>query len=278
MKHSIHLCLWFDGYAKEAAEYYCSIFSNAKITTDTPMVVMLELYGKRIMCLNGGPQFKITPAISLFVLCETVGKTNEIYDKLMQGGKAMIPIDKQPWSERYGWVQDKYGMTWQVSVVYQPGDKESMSPSMLFTDKQFGRAEEAVNFYTSVFENSTIDVMMHYPDKDPSAGKVLFSEFRLNEYNVIAMDGPGDHQFEFNEGVSIVVNCESQKEIDYFWSELTAEGQESMCGWLKDKFGVSWQIVPANIGQLMMDPDKSERVLASVLKMKKIDLEKLENA
>lgn len=278
MINKIHLCLWFDGNAKEAAEYYCSIFKNATITEDTPMVVMIEMYGKRIMCLNGGPTFKITPAISLFVLCDTVDKTNEIYDKLMQGGNALIPIDKQQWSERYGWVQDKYGMTWQVSVVYQPGDKESMSPSMLFTDKQFGRAEEALKFYTSIFENSSVDVVMHYPEKDQNAGKVLFSEFKLNGYNIIAMDGPGDHKFVFNEGVSFVVNCESQKEIDYFWQKLTDGGEESMCGWLKDKFGVSWQIVPANIGQLMMDPEKSERVMASVLKMKKIDMEMLVNA
>ena len=278
MKNQIYPCLWFDGNAKEAAEFYCSVFKNSKITTDTPMVVEFDLWGKKIMGLNGGPQFKITPSISLFALCSTIEKTKEIWSKLIEGGKALMQIEKQSWSELYGWVQDKYGMTWQISVVMQPGDKEQITPSMLFTGKQFGRAEEAVKFYTSVFDNSTTKVIMPYPKEDPNAGKVMYSEFQLNGYDFIAMDGPGEHNYSFNEGVSIVVNCETQKEIDFFWKKLTEGGNESMCGWLVDKFGVSWQIVPAILGKLMTDPKKAERVMHSVMKMKKLVIEAMVNA
>jgi predicted 3-demethylubiquinone-9 3-methyltransferase (glyoxalase superfamily) len=280
MNNHIHPCLWFDGKAKEAADFYCSFFKNSKITTDTPMVVIFELNGKKFMGLNGGPMFKINPSISIFVLCESINETNELWNKLMEGGKVLMPIDKYPWSERYGWVQDKFGLTWQVSVVYREGDKQAITPSMLFTGGQFGKAEEAIKLYTSVFNNSSKDIMIHhYPDKDPNAGKVMFSEFKLNEYPLIAMDGPGEHGYTFNEAVSIVVECETQEEIDFFWNKLTADGgQESMCGWLKDKFGVSWQIIPSIIGKVMTDPEKGSRAMQALMKMKKIDIESLVNA
>jgi predicted 3-demethylubiquinone-9 3-methyltransferase (glyoxalase superfamily) len=279
MNNSIHPCLWFDGHAKAAAEFYCSIIKDSKIMIDTPMVVIFESGGKKIMGLNGGPMFTINPSISLFILCESIDETNELWNKLADGGKVMMPIDKYPWSERYGWVQDKFGMTWQVSVVYKEGDKLQLTPSLLFTGKQFGRAEEAIKLYTSLFKNSSINPLIHYPEGDANAGKVMFSEFKLDEYPLIAMDGPGEHGYTFNEAVSLVVNCDTQEEIDYFWEKLTADGgQESMCGWLKDKFGVSWQIVPSIIGKLMTDPEKGPGAMQALMKMKKIDIETMVNA
>jgi predicted 3-demethylubiquinone-9 3-methyltransferase (glyoxalase superfamily) len=141
MKNEIFPCLWFDGQAKAAAEFYCSVFKNSKILSDSPMVVTFELNGKKFMGLNGGPHFK------------------------------------------------------------------------------------------------------------------------------------------FNEAISFVVNCDSQDEIDYYWNKLASDGgEESMCGWLKDKFGVSWQIVPSNIGKLMSDPVKAERVGKILFTMKKLDMARLENA
>jgi predicted 3-demethylubiquinone-9 3-methyltransferase (glyoxalase superfamily) len=278
MKNQIYPCLWFDGKALAAAEFYCSVFKNSKITTKTPMVVIFELNGKKFMGLNGGPDFKFTPAISIFVSCETINETNEVWEKLIDGGKALIDIGKHPWSERYGWLQDKFGLTWQISVVNTAGDKQKMTPSMLFTGDKFGRAEEALKFYTSVFDNSSADFMMHYPKEDANAGKVMYSEFKLDQYDMIAMDGPGVHDYTFNEAVSLVVPCETQKEIDYFWDKLREDGEESKCGWLKDKFGVSWQIVPVMLGKLMTDPEKAPRVMKEILQMRRIDIEKLMNA
>ena len=279
MTNQIHPCLWFDGKAKEAAELYCSVIKNSKITTDTPMVVMFELNGKKIMGLNGGPVFKINPSISLFILADTIDETNEILNKLEKDSmKVLMPIDKYPWSERYGWLQDKFGMTWQIMVADSGDAGLKITPSMLFTGKVFGRAEEAVKFYSSVFDNSSTDVMLLYPQGDANAGKVMFSEFKLDKYPIIAMDGPGEHDYSFNEGVSFVVNCDTQEEIDHYWNKLTEGGEESMCGWLRDKFGVSWQIVPAMIGKLMADPEKGKRVMQEILKMKKLDIKTLENA
>jgi predicted 3-demethylubiquinone-9 3-methyltransferase (glyoxalase superfamily) len=278
MTNQLHPCLWFDDQAKAAAELYCSVFKNSRITTDTPMVVMFELNGKKIMGLNGGPMFKMNPSISLFATFETATETNEVWEKLIIGGKALISIGKHPWSECYGWLQDGFGFTWQLSVVGNKEDKPKITPSFLFTGNRFGQAEEAIRFYSSVFDNSETNVLFHYPLGDANAGKVMYSEFTLNKYDLIAMDGPGVHEHTFNEAVSFVVNCETQKEIDYYWSKLTDGGEESMCGWLKDKFGVSWQIIPSIIGKLMADPKKGQRVMQTILKMKKLDIESLVNA
>jgi predicted 3-demethylubiquinone-9 3-methyltransferase (glyoxalase superfamily) len=275
MTHQLYPCVWFDGQAKAAAEFYCSLFNNSKIIHDSPIVVKFELDGKKLMGLNGGPMFKINPSISMFVLCTSLKETDKLWNKLLDGGTAMMPLDKYPWSERYGWLQDKFGLTWQIMVGEKDTPQQKITPSMLFTQQQFGRAEEAITFYSSVFENSSTTMLAHYPDGDANAGTVMYSEFKLNNYELIAMDGPGEHNYTFNEAVSFVVECETQEEIDYYWNKLTEGGQESMCGWLRDRFGVSWQIVPSILGKLMSDPERGQRVVQAFLQMKKFDIEKL---
>ncbi len=279
MIKQIHPCIWFDGQAQEAAAFYCGIFQDSQITINTPMVVNFHLCGKKIMGLNGGPMFKVNPSISFFVKCESITQTNEVWNKLSEGGMALMPLDKYPWSERYGWVKDKYGVTWQVMLHYQEGTRQSITASMLFTHAQLGRAEEAIRFYSSVFKNSTVTRMERYPAEDKAhAGMLMYSEFALDGYEFIAMDGPGGHDYVFNEAVSLVVECDTQDEIDYCWNKLTEGGAESQCGWLKDKFGVSWQIVPAVLGRLMRDPARSQRVMQAFMKMKKFIIADLENA
>ncbi|MBH2003495.1 MAG: VOC family protein [Sphingobacteriia bacterium] len=275
MVKPIYPCLWFDGTAKAAAEFYCSIFEQSSIRSDTPMVVDFQLNGFRLMGLNGGPMFTINPSISLFVNCETIEETNAIYNKLIEGGSAMMPIDEYPWSPRYGWLKDKFGLTWQVSLVNNPGDPRKIRPSFLFTGVRFGRAEESIDFYRTIFNNSTKDFVVNFPEGDDFEGKLMYGEFSLNGYEMIAMDGPGEHKFDFNEAVSFVIECDTQDEIDYYWNRLTQEGEESMCGWLKDRFGVSWQVIPSALNELMQDPEKAQRIFTAFQSMKKLDLAKL---
>ncbi|HNJ25786.1 MAG TPA: VOC family protein [Chitinophagaceae bacterium] len=273
MKNNIYPCLWFDNQSKAAAQFYCSLFDGARITTDTPMTVLFEIYGKKIMALNGGPMFKINPAISFFVLCENIDKTNWLWEKLAEGGHILMPIDQYQWSERYGWVQDKFGMTWQISVVEKAGDTASLTPSLLFTDEVFGKGESALNYYASIFKNPQTHLLVHYPDGDENAGKLMYASVSLNDYPMILMDGPGKQGYTFNEGVSLVVDCDGQDEVDYYWNHLTADGgKESMCGWLKDKFGVSWQIVPKQLIEALSNQDKERagQAMQAMLKMKKI--------
>jgi predicted 3-demethylubiquinone-9 3-methyltransferase (glyoxalase superfamily) len=279
MQHNIYPCLWFDGNAKEAATFYCSIFNNSKITTNNGMVVMFEIEGKKIMGLNGGPMFSINPSISFFVTYQSNEEIENIWNKLIDGGSAMMPLDKYPWSEKYGWVKDKFGMTWQLMLGVMPAVVQKITPSFLFVGEQYGMAEEAMKYYTAVFPNAAINTLQLYKADAPQAeGKLEFGQFNIGQENFIVMDGFGEHKFQFNEGLSFVVECDTQEEIDNYWNILTQGGSESQCGWLKDKFGVSWQIVPSILSKLMSDSEKAPRVIQAFLKMKKFDIETLLNA
>jgi predicted 3-demethylubiquinone-9 3-methyltransferase (glyoxalase superfamily) len=146
------------------------------------------------------------------------------------------------------------------------------------------QAEEAAKFYTSVFENSKVGKILRYDEAAAKAaggpvGAVLTIEFEIGDQKFTALNG--GPEFKFNEAISFVVNCDTQKEVDYFWGKLTADGgQESHCGWLKDKFGVSWQIVPTVLIEMLHDKDseKSERVMKAMLQMQKIDIKTLTEA
>jgi predicted 3-demethylubiquinone-9 3-methyltransferase (glyoxalase superfamily) len=280
MNNNIHPCLWFDGNAKTAADFYCSLFPNSKITADTPMVVNFELAGLKFMGLNGGPMFKPNASISFTVICETDEETNELWKQLSVDGMIMMALDKYEWSERYGFLQDRFGVCWQIMKGKYSDVNQKITPTLLFVGNSFGKAESAVKFYTEVFPQSSIDgILLYTKDEGEAAGTVKHSQFILDKRVFMAMDGLGNHLFAFNEAISFVVDCETQEEIDFYWNKLTADGgQESQCGWLKDKFGVSWQIVPKILGKLMSDPERSQRVMQAFMKMKKFDISTLMNA
>lgn len=280
MNNNLHPCLWFDGNAKAAADFYCAVFPNAGILSDTPLVVQFHLYGQQFMGLNGGPMFQINPSISFSVVCETDDEINMLFEKLSADGKVLMPLDKYEWSERYAFLQDRFGTAWQLIKGKYSDVNQKITPTLLFVGEQFGKAEQAVRLYTEVFPQSSIDSLLLYTaEEGPAAGSVKHCQFILDKKVFGAMDGYGDHHFSFNEGVSFVVDCDTQEEIDHYWNKLTANGgKESMCGWLKDPFGVSWQIVPRRLGQLMSDPAKAPKVMEAFLKMKKFDIAELEQA
>ena len=141
MKNNLHPCLWFDGNAKEAAMFYCQLFKNSKLTVDTPMVVNFELEGQKFMGLNGGPKFKFNPAVSLFVISESDDEINELWKKLSAGGLVMMPLDKYDWSEKYAFVQDRFGLSWQIMKGKYSDVNQKITPSFLFTGEQYGHAE-----------------------------------------------------------------------------------------------------------------------------------------
>ncbi|HQE34113.1 MAG TPA: VOC family protein [Flavobacterium alvei] len=278
MKKTIYPCLWFDGNAKASADFYCSIFKNSKIINNTPMVVRFEIEGKLIMGLNGGPMFKINPSISLFVTCETNEEIESIWNQLSKEGTIMMPLDQYPWSEKYGFVADKFGVCWQLMLGEIPPNGQKIMPCFLFVEEQYGKAQAAIKQYTSIFPNSEIQDLSIDESEDPQQkGSLKFGNFKLQNELFAAMDGFGKHQFQFNEGVSLVVECDTQDEIDNYWTKLTEGGSESQCGWLKDRFGVSWQIVPTILSELMSDPEKASRVVQAFMKMKKFNIETLLN-
>lgn len=293
-QQKITYCLWSDKEAEEAVNFYASVFPNLKKTeiiynpVDTPsgktgtvLTANFELEGQEFMLLNGGPEFKLNPSISFMVHCDTADEVEKLWNKLSEGGKVRMPVDKYPFSDKYGWIEDKYGVNWQL-ILPQGEAPQKVMPSLMFTNEVYGKAEEAINYYTSVFHNAKTGTIARYPagmepDKE---GAVMYSDFMLEGQWFAAMESAREHHFDFNEGVSFVVHCDTQDEIDYYWDKLTAEGKEVACGWLRDKYGVAWQITPDMLLKQWQseDKEKSKRVMQAMMKMVKLDIAELENA
>lgn len=290
--------LWYDKEAKEATEFYCSIFPDSKITNittlhDTPSgdcdIVSFELNGQPFMSISAGPLFKFNPSVSFFVNFDPSRDKNArqnldaAWEKLSQGGTVLMPLDKYPFSERYGWIQDKYGLTWQLILTNPEGEERPfIVPSLMFVGAVCGKAEEATNFYLSVFKNTKRGMIARYPaGMAPSQeGTIMFTDFMLENQWFAAMDSAGEHKFAFNEAVSLMVYCNDQKQIDYYWEKLSAVPEAEQCGWLKDKYGLSWQIVPVGMDEMMSRGSKEQiaRVTQAFMKMKKFDLAELQRA
>ncbi len=287
----IYPFLWFDDQAEEAARLYTSIFQNAKMgeinyvedgregTHPKVLTLSFILAGQELRALNGGPEFTFTPALSLFVTCQDEDEINALWEKLSVGGFVLMEFGQYPFSEKFGWLVDQYGVSWQLNLNHQP---QNMAPCFLFVGKQAGRAEEALRLYTSLFKDSQIKQIERYAaGEGDTEGTIKHARFSLAGQEFVAMDSSLDHQFGFTPAFSFFVECKDQQEVDYFWEELIKDGGEpSMCGWLTDKFGVSWQIVPTALGQMLndSDPERAHRVTQAMLKMTKIEIHKLEEA
>jgi predicted 3-demethylubiquinone-9 3-methyltransferase (glyoxalase superfamily) len=291
--------LWFDKEAKEAAEFYISAFGRGSklknITTihDTPSgdcdIVSFELSGPPFMAISAGPYFKINPSVS-FILNFDPSKDKKakenldaLWKKLLPGGKVLMPLQKYPFSEHYGWVSDKYGVSWQLMLTKPEGEERPfITPFLMFVGSVCGRTEEASDFYISIFKNSKRGVIARHPKgmEPDKEGTVMFTDFMLDGQWFAAMDSAHAHQFAFNEAISFIVYCKDQKEIDYYWKKLSAVPEAEQCGWLKDKYGVSWQIVPQDMDEMLKTKDKKKlaRVTEAFLKMKKFDIAKLKKA
>ncbi len=289
--------LWFDDQVEEAAQFYTSLFKDGEVGQVTrydsaaakasgrpegsAMTVAFQLAGQDFVALNGGPHFEFTPAVSFFVTFGAEAEVDALWKGLSAGGGVLMPLQRYDWSEKYGWLNDKYGLSWQVALGTQGEEVQTITPFLMFVGEQHGRAEEALRFYTSVFGDSSITGIMRYgPKESEPEGAVKHAHFSLQGQTFTVMDSALAHDFTFIEAISFIVNCVSQKEVDDFWNKLSAVPEAEQCGWLKDKFGVSWQIVPTALPELLSDPDpaKSQRVMQAMLEMKKIDIAALEQA
>jgi predicted 3-demethylubiquinone-9 3-methyltransferase (glyoxalase superfamily) len=283
-------CLWFDNQAEEAMMFYMSIFKNSKVISMTRygeagprpkgmvMTTTFQLEGLEFMALNGGPEFTITPDISFFVDCKTKDEVDEVWKKLSEGGMVLMELDQYPFSEKFGWVQDKFGVSWQINLA---NTRRKITPFLMFVREVHGKAEEAMNLYTSVFKNSSIAKIERYrAGEEEPEGTVKHATFLLSGQEFMAIDSGREHPHTFTEAVSLFVNCATQGEVDELWEKLSEGGEKGQCGWLKDKYRVSWQIVPTVLGELLNDPDpaKSQRVMKAMLQMKKIDINTLKQA
>jgi predicted 3-demethylubiquinone-9 3-methyltransferase (glyoxalase superfamily) len=295
---------WFDHNAEEAVDFYISVFStkggsasggkDSKINTTLHypkteeegladfqkdfagkvLTIDFEISGFRFIAINADTTFKPNPSISFFYTCDSKEESDALWEKLVDGGKALMELGEYPFSKYYGWVQDKYGYTWQLMLNNPEGDKRpKIVPSLMFTQARDGQAEEAMKFYSSVF-SAKAGSINHYPSAMPDReGKISYADFRLFDQWLAVMDGGKDHDFGFSPAISLMVLCKDQEEIDYYWEKLSANPNFEQCGWLEDKYGVSWQIAPENIDALIRLPGAYKRMMS----MKKLDIAALQN-
>ena len=290
--------LWFDKEAKEAAEFYTEIFEDSEVTDvttlhDTPSgdceVVSFNLLGCPFMAISAGPLFTPNPSISFFInfdpsrVPDAAKKIDNVWEKLAINGTTLMPLDQYPFSQRYGWIQDRYGISWQLILTDPDGNpRPPIVPCLMFVGENCGKAEDAIKHYTSVFKDSKQGLMARYPaGMEPDReGTVMFADFMIGGTWMAAMDSAHEHGFSFNEAISLMINCDTQEEIDYFWEKLSAMPEAEQCGWVKDQYGLSWQISPTIMGDLLggSDREKIARVTQVMLQMKKLDIEKLISA
>jgi predicted 3-demethylubiquinone-9 3-methyltransferase (glyoxalase superfamily) len=298
LTHKITPHLWFDKEAREAAEFYCSIFANSKITNITTLhntpsgdcdVVSFVLAGQPFMAISAGPLFKFNPSVSFILNFDPVRdkdarkNLDEAWAKLSERGTVRIPLDKYPFSERYGWIQDKYGLSWQLILSNPEGEQRPfIIPSLLFAGSVCGKAEEAIKFYQSVFKNSRRGRTALYPkEMEPEKeGTIMFADFAIENQWFAAMDSAREHNFSFNEAISLIIRCATQEEIDSYWKKLSSDPKAEQCGWCKDKFGISWQVQPTLLNEIMNNgtSEQIDRVTQAFLPMKKFDVAALKMA
>ncbi|TDS11930.1 VOC family protein [Sphingobacterium paludis] len=274
MKGTIYPAIWFRNAAKEAFQDYVSIFPDSQIIESNAVVISTKLNGVPFIGINGGPYFTPNPAISFMVICETEEEIDRLWEMFLDDGEVLVPLDNYAWSPYYGWINDKNKVSWQLYLgSLEEVNNQVIVPTLLFCGPQQGKCEEAIAFYKSVFRDFTEQSSISYPDGDRQ-GQILQAQFVVNGFTFIAADNPDSKPFSFNEALSLVIPCEDQKEIDYYWAAMTKNGEESRCGWCKDPFGVSWQIVPHNIDELLrLNPAANK----SLMRMNKINIADLIN-
>lgn len=306
-------CIWFEDKCEDAMEFYVKSFSgisggegDSKIISiqkyeegmQTPgiekmvgkvLTGIFELEGFRFMALDGGPYFKLNASKSFMLNFDPSKNENakekleQLWKELSEGGKVLMELSKYPFSELYGWLEDKYGVSWQLILSDPKGEpRPFVVPSLLFVNEAVGKAEAAGKYYVDTFKNSNMGRVARYPKgvEPDKEGTIMYSDFMLENQWFSAMDSAREHDFSFNESISYVVNCKDQAEVDELWTKLSKVPESEQCGWCKDQFGVSWQIIPEKMGELLGSPDreKAQKATNAMLQMKKINQSKLEDA
>jgi predicted 3-demethylubiquinone-9 3-methyltransferase (glyoxalase superfamily) len=289
-------CLWFDHQAEPAASFYTETFPGGRITAvshypqsgDNPsgkppgsvLTVEFEIAGQRFTALNGGPHFTINPTISFFVHVETAREAESLFEKLTSGGDVLMPLGEYPWSPRYGWVKDRFGVSWQVITAPRASGASSIAPCLMFAGPRHGQAESALQAYARIFRDARVEAIERYAANEGPEGSVKHGRIALGRQTLIVMDSHIDHGVTFNEAVSLQVMCEDQAELDRYWAALSDGGEGGPCGWLKDRFGVSWQVVPSRIAEWMTSPDTAarDRAFQAVMGMRKLDIAAIQAA
>ena len=274
--------IWCDGTADEAARFYADVFREGSVVEQAPgLAATVSIHGFRLSLINGGDQYAPNPSISCILNFDPLlfggedqarAYLDELYERL-SGGGVLMELGEYPFSARYTWVRDRFGMTWQLMLTDPAGEpRPFILPAFMFGGTNPANAEEATEAWIALFDDSRRGALRRYEEGGPmEAGTVMFTDFTLRGTWMAAMDSGAFHDFTFTPGVSMIISCRGQEEIDRYWTGLSAVPEAERCGWCVDRWGVSWQVVPDNIAELIADAATREKIL----QMGKIDLTRL---
>lgn len=272
MTHSIYPALRFKENAKTALEWYCSIFPNSQIIQQQDTAVKAQFAGVPFVGINGGSPFTTNPSISFMVICESRSEIDKFWKRLIEGGSALMELNQYPWSDYYGWLQDQHGFSWQLYLgKLSDVNQQKIIPTLMYCGAYQGQCLAALNFYQSLFKSFRTQGILKYTEGE-FAGQVKHAQVIANDFTLMAMDSGVKQDFEFTKAISLVIECENQAEIDYYWNGITLHGTEDWSSWCKDQFGVSWQIVPKNLWQIL---NNNPHAPDAIFKMKKLSIQDL---
>lgn len=282
--------LWFDKEAKEAALFYSGLFPDSRVLDtvtleDTPSgdaeSVRFELTGQPFQAISAGPEFQFNSSISLMAVANSTEEVDRLYHALREGGSDLMELGEYPFSPRYAWIRDRYGLNWQL-IQLDGQEQAGIRPTLMFAGDVCGKAEEAASYYTGLFPQSSIGYVSRYApgQLERNEPKTAYMDFRLDGRTFCAMDHAMTEGDSFNEAFSLIIYCDDQQEIDEYWQKLSAVPEAEVCGWVKDRFGVSWQIVPRRMEDLLFSGTREQtaRMTQAMLQMKKLNIAELERA
>ena len=282
--------IWCDHSAEEAGAFYASVFDRttsrvvARYPDDglpefqhsfagLPLTVDVSIDGYRITLINAGSEFAPNPATSFLVSVDprrfdddaaARAWINRTWTRLGEDGLVLMDIGDYLFSGLYGWVEDRYGVSWQLKLMDRDAEPAPLiTPMLVFGGSVRNRSQEAIALYGELMPPAGMTRQVEYPVSESPYGDepIVYSEFLLAGQRFSVLDSPVDRDFTFTPGFSLQVDCDGQEELDRIWNALSAVPEAEQCGWLVDRFGVSWQVVPANLGELMQRPNAYEHLM-----------------
>ncbi|MGB0653220.1 MAG: VOC family protein [Thermoplasmatota archaeon] len=285
--------LWFEKGCREAARFYIDAFPDSRITHEGHVasaavgiacdMVEFELGGQPFAALDGGPMFTPKPSVSFIVNFDpAAGRTADDLDalwaKLTEEGEVRMPLDKYPFAERFGWVADKYGFDWQLMLTDPDGDpRPFVVPAMMFSDDREGLADEAIEHYVAAFSGKR---GITVPWAEGEGKGLMFADYQIGGTWLAATDDPYEHNVDFQQAISWLVECDTQEEMDALSDALSAEPDAERCGWVNDRYRMPWQVTPRRLQEMLRagTPEQIAAVVEAFHPMKRLDLATLEAA
>lgn len=287
MKCVLHL--WFDDNAVEAVAFYCSLFENSRLQwqyaiKDTPSgdcdLLAFELDGQAFSAISAGPYYQLNESVSIMVTCSSRAEVLRLYQAFMKKGDFLMPLQEYAFNPYYAWVRDAFGVTWQLLLDENQESFYQFDFCLLFASENCGKASEALDFYASLFDTSIESIVLYQEGQAHEArAKVSYASLNLGSNRLVLMDHAYTGDKLFNEAFSFMILCDSQDEIDLYWQALSAVPEAEQCGWCKDSFGLSWQILPSWLMSLYENSqaEKLNKIQKKLLKMRKIDSQSLKD-